>query len=227
MIFTFEGRPTDSPLVERIWRTTSGEQTPVSFISTAASNWEMVIMRQYGKTILTVRGPETKASDAPIPENAEFFGISFKLGVFMPHLPVNQLVDVGINLPEAGDNSFWFNGSVWQFPNFENSDVFVDRLVRQGILVREPIVDAALQGKLPDVSLRSVQRRFLRATGLTHGTIIQIERARRALALLEQGMPIMDTVEIAGYSDQPHLTRMLKRFAGQTPAQILRLNRSR
>ena len=28
----------------------------------------------------------------------------------------------------------------------------------------------------------------------------------------------------AGYADQPHLTRSLKRFIGQTPAQILRSN---
>jgi hypothetical protein len=27
---------------------------------------------------------------------------------------------------------------------------------------------------------------------------------------------------MADYADQPHLTRSLKRFAGQTPAQIVR-----
>ncbi len=30
----------------------------------------------------------------------------------------------------------------------------------------------------------------------------------------------MDAVELAGYADQAHLTRALRRFVGQTPAQI-------
>jgi AraC-like DNA-binding protein len=29
-------------------------------------------------------------------------------------------------------------------------------------------------------------------------------------------------VEQAGYADQPHLTRSLRRFIGETPAQIMR-----
>ncbi|HEV8194086.1 MAG TPA: AraC family transcriptional regulator [Ktedonobacterales bacterium] len=41
-----------------------------------------------------------------------------------------------------------------------------------------------------------------------------------ATALLEQGVPISDVIYQAGYFDQPHLTRSLKRFMGQTPAQI-------
>jgi AraC-like DNA-binding protein len=37
---------------------------------------------------------------------------------------------------------------------------------------------------------------------------------------LRQGVSILDTVEQAGYADQPHLTRSLKRLIGQTPAQL-------
>jgi methylphosphotriester-DNA--protein-cysteine methyltransferase len=55
---------------------------------------------------------------------------------------------------------------------------------------------------------------------LTHSALQQIERARQAAALLEQGLSILDVVCEAGYFDQPHLTRSLKRFIGQTPAQI-------
>ncbi|MEZ4678761.1 MAG: helix-turn-helix domain-containing protein [Caldilineaceae bacterium] len=69
--------------------------------------------------------------------------------------------------------------------------------------------------------MRSVQRRFRHVTGLTQGQVSQIERARLAVALLQQGVSILDVVDLAGYADQPHLTRSLKRFAGQTPAQIL------
>jgi AraC-like DNA-binding protein len=183
---------------------------------------EMVVTKQKSAISFTVRGPETKASSAPIPEDAEFFGFICKLGTFMPSLPASELVDGSINLPEAASQSFWLHGSAWQFPDFDNADTFVDRLVRQGLLGHEPIVEAALQGQLKELSARSVQRRFRRATGLTHGTLFQIERARHAMTLLQQGVSILDTVDQAGYYDQPHLTRALKLFIGQTPAQILR-----
>jgi len=222
MNFIFDERPSDSPFVDTIWRTQS--ECADSFISLAVSHWEMVVMRHNGKTYLTVRGPETKATPALCPEDAEFFGIKFKLGTFMPHLPARKLVDDATNLPDATSKSFWLHGSAWQFPDYENADTFVNRLVRDGLLVRDPVVDAALQGQLKELSLRSVQRRFLQATGLTHGAVCQIQRARQALSLLQQGVSILDTVDQAGYADQPHLTRSLKRFIGQTPAQIVRLS---
>lgn len=222
MGFIFETRPSDSPLVERIWSTHSEDGG--SFTSLAASQWEMVVTRQSGRTTLTVRGPETKARPAPIPEYAEFLGITFKLGTFMPHLPVRNLVDRELNLPEAMAKSFWLNGCMWQFPDFENADTFVDRLVRRELLVHEPVVEATIQGQLKEASLRSVQRRFLKATGLTHVAVRQIERARLAMELLQQGVSILDTVDRAGYYDQAHMTNSLKYLVGQTPAQIVRLN---
>jgi len=93
------------------------------------------------------------------------------------------------------------------------------------LLVRDPVVQAVLQGQLQELSVRAVQYRFLQATGLTHRTVQQIERAQHAMTLLRQGASIPDTVYQAGYFDQPHLTRALKRFVGQTPAQIARMSK--
>jgi AraC-like DNA-binding protein len=202
-----------------VWHTRS-EQAG-TFTSAAVSSWEIVITTFNGKTMITARGPETKASEADFPAEAEFFGITFKLGTFMPHLPVRTLLDrQDATLPEAASHSFWLRGSTWELPTFENADVFVDRLVRQGILVRDPVVEAAIQGRTPDMSVRSLQYRFLQATGLTHKTIQQIERARSAVKLLEYGTPISDTAFKLGYFDQAHLTNSLKRFIGKTPTQI-------
>lgn len=129
-------------------------------------------------------------------------------------------MDGAVTLPEASCNSFWLHGCAWELPTFANADVFVKRLVRQGLLVRDPVVAAAMEGHTPAMSLRALQYRFVRATGLTHKTIQQIERARNAVSLLEQGTPIGDTAFELGYFDQAHLTSALKRFIGQTPAQI-------
>ena len=218
MEFVFETRPADSSFVEMVWRTHS--ERPGTFTSVAVSNWEIVITTLGGKTAITARGPETKASQADFSADAEFFGITFKLGTFMPHLPLKALLDTqDATLPEASSKSFWLCGSAWELPTFENADVFVGRLIRQGILVRNPVVEATTEGDTPDISIRSLQYRFLQATGLTHKTIQQIERARSAVSLLERGTAISDTAFELGYFDQAHLSNSLKRFMGRTPAQ--------
>jgi methylphosphotriester-DNA--protein-cysteine methyltransferase len=114
------------------------------------------------------------------------------------------------------------NSSVWQFPNYENIDTFIDRLARSGVLVRDPLVSAVLQGHPHEMSPRTVRHRFLQATGLTQSHIRQVERAKRAAELLRQGASISDTVYEAGYFDQSHLSRSLKQWIGYTPAQIVR-----
>src|SRR6266498_845127 len=226
MIFTLEDRLSDSPFVERIWCAQS-ERTG-DLLSIAMSNWEMVLSRYQDKTYITVRGPETKMTTLPMTiVGTEFFGIRFQVGTVMPYLPASTLVDGDVNLPDASGKSFWLNGSAWQYPSYENADSFVDRLVRQGLLGRDPVVEAALQGQRKDLSVRTARRHFLRTTGLTQKAIRQIERARYATILLQEGMSILDVVHEVGYFDQSHLTRSLKHFIGQTPSEIKQKDESR
>ncbi|MDQ3411129.1 MAG: helix-turn-helix domain-containing protein [Chloroflexota bacterium] len=219
MIFELDARLSDSPFVDQVWQARSVRS---GMLHSIASNYfMMVVTLRDGKSTFTVRGPETKATPLFCDADGEWMGINFRVGAFMPHLPVRALVDRDLTLPGVGERSFCLDGTAWQFPNYENADTFVDRLVREGLLVREPVVDVVLQGQLSDVSTRSVQRRFVRATGLTRKAIQQIERARTAMTLLQRGVSILDTVHEAGYCDQPHLTRSLKRLLGQTPAEIV------
>jgi len=221
MFLIFDDRPSDSPFIERIWRCHS--ECAGTFLSIAATHWEMVVTRHKGKTTLTVRGPETKAATLDCPAEGEWLGIRFKLGTFMPRLPARNLLDHrDVTLPEATDRSFWLNASAWEYPDFENAEIFVNRLVHDGLIAVDVAVDASLRGQRQELSIRSAQRHFLQATGMTQSTIRQIQRARYATNLLKQGVSILDTVHETGYFDQAHLTRSLKYFIGQTPAQIIR-----
>ena len=217
-VFDFEDRSSDSPLVETVWRTYS--QRDGSFVSTAETHWEMVVSRYKGELTITMRGPETQAKRALFSKDTEFFGIVFKHGTFMPHLPVSDLVNEDVELPKAANGGFWLHSAAWELPNFETVDEFIARLVREEMLVFDPVVEAVLQNRPSDMSLRTVQRRFLRATGLTRGTFEQIERAQQAANLLQKGSTIANAIFQAGYADQPHLTRSLKHFVGYTPGQI-------
>jgi len=214
-----ESRKAESPLIQSVWRSRS--EAPGPFLSIATNRMELVVTRLEGKIYCNLRGPETQATIANVPPEGDWVGIQFKLGVLMPHLPTVNLVDGDIELPAACKQSFWLKGSAWEYPTFENAEAFVAKLVREGLLERETAVDAVLQNQAAEVTERTMQRRFLRATGLTRGAAVQIARARHATNLLQQGTSIGDTVELAGYYDQPHLTRSLRKFIGQTPAQLL------
>lgn len=217
-------RPSDSPFVERVWRCHS--ERAGTFLSVASSHWEMVVTRLEGTTTVTLRGPETKATEVHCPANGRWFAIRFKAGTFMPRLPVARLLDgQDVILPQAGKRSFWLDGAAWEYPDFETAETFIARLARAGVIARDPAVEAALQGEPHALSQRSAQRHFLQATGMTHGALRQIERARHATNLLRRGVSIMDTVHEAGFFDQAHLTRSLTRLIGLTPAKIARGNR--
>lgn len=221
MTFIRKERPSESTFVETIWHARCA--CPGMFISVAATHWEMVVTRYHGNTTLTVRGPETTATPLQYQwVGAEWLGIRFRLGAFMPLLLPQTLRDRrDVNLPEATHTTFWLHGATWEFPTYENADTFVDRLTRENLLACDPIVDTVLQEHERVGSPRAIQYHFLRSTGLRYKTIQQIERARQAKALLERGVSIPDTVLAAGYFDQSHLTNSLKRYLGQTPAQLV------
>lgn len=215
-----EERLSDSPFVERVWRSQGERAGP--FISIAEIECGLAVTKYQGKTTITLRGPSTRATPAFCPPDAEFIGIQFKPGVFLPNMPAKMVMNrQDLNLPEASSQSFWLHGSAWEYPNYENADTFVNRLIDDGLLIYDPVVSAVLRREPVEITLRTVQRRFLQAAGLTHNTIYQINRAHHATILLKQGVSILDTVDQAGYFDQPHLTRSLKHFIGLTPAQVM------
>jgi len=218
-LYSLEDRLSDSPFVERIW--TAQSERAGQFSSIAAPNFEVVVSRLRGQTFITLRGPETKATSADCPADGDWLGIRFKAGAFFPQfLPATLRDRKDLTLPGAATRSFWLSGSVWEYPTFENADRFVARLVKKGIVARDRYVDALVRGETQALSRRSAQRHFTRATGISHATYRTIKRARYATSLLRQDVPILDVVDLAGYFDQPHLTRSLKYLIGQTPAEI-------
>jgi AraC-like DNA-binding protein len=226
MFFVFDDRLSDSPCVERVW--TARNDRADEFLSIAAANCELVVSRFRGQTFLTIRGPETHMTTIDCPAEGDWLGIRFKPGTYLPKfLPATLRDRNDVTLPEVSGRSFWLDGSAWEYPTFENADTFVARLFRKGIIVRDRIAEAVVRGELDTdtLSLRSAQRHFLRATGLTYSVFRQIERARYATNLLRGGVSIADVVHLAGYFDQPHLTRSLRHLIGQTPTQIARMTR--
>ncbi|MFJ4949998.1 helix-turn-helix domain-containing protein [Streptomyces sp. NPDC088760] len=68
---------------------------------------------------------------------------------------------------------------------------------------------------------RSLHRRCLTAFGYGPKTLARILRLQRALALARSGTPYAETAVRAGYADQPHLAREVRRLAGMPLGELL------
>lgn len=216
----FEGRGSDSPFIEAIWRGGAGKA--YAPVCPASGQWHLLFLKQHDKLKIFVQGPLTRATPVAQPEGTEWVGVTFPLGTFLPFLSIKSLLDEQAILPLTTKTSFHLAGSSWYVPDYENVETFIERLVRQNVLVSDPVVTAVLANLPVEMSLRTIRRRFVLATGLSYQTIAQIERAKQATGLLEQGVSLIDAAYQAGYADQSHMTRALKHFIGYTPALLAR-----
>lgn len=218
MALEIDVRPSDAPLIDCVWR---GRSTGVGILnSVASSHWHLVVSEVGGQVGVSVHGPESRPVAASLPLEGTWVGIRFRLGVMLQDVPIPNLVDGGMVLPEASHRSFWWKGGTWERPTYENAEGLVARLAREDLIGREPLIDDALQGGAGAVSLRTLQRRFYLATGQARRAVRQIEQARRAAVRLREGATPADVTYELGYYDQPHLTRSMRRYLGRTPAEL-------
>ena len=214
----FVSRGSDSPWIDTVWTCTSERVSEMTAV--AAVSWGLVFFEREGRAYASLTGPETKASAAPVPEGATFVGMEFDIGTSLRAVPTPTLVDGGLELPDATRRTFRLDGVRRETPGPDDAEALVERLVRAGALVRDPLVSEVRRGHRPAVSARTVERRFRAATGLTQGSVRQIERARTAATLLAGGIPVAEVVPRLGYFDEPHLARALRRYIGRTSRQL-------
>ena len=68
---------------------------------------------------------------------------------------------------------------------------------------------------------RTLQLRFLKAVGLSLREYARLQRLQTAIRLLDQVPVTLSLLALdAGFSDQPHATRELRRLTGLTPARL-------
>ncbi|GAB1822656.1 helix-turn-helix domain-containing protein [Herbidospora sp. RD11066] len=218
MALRFETRASDSPWIDTVWTCTSEHVAEMTSVATAG--WGLVFWEFEGVPYAAVTGPETGTGTAPVPEGASFVGIEFAVGTGLSTVPTPALVDGGLALPDTTRTTFRLDGLRWETPGADDAEALVERLIRAGAVVRDPLVTEVRRGGRPEVSPRTVERRFRDATGLTQGAVRQIERVRTASALLAAGTPVADVVTKLDYFDEPHLARALRRYVGRTSRQL-------
>jgi hypothetical protein len=110
----FDDRESDSPYVERIWRSRS--RNGGSFLSMAEGNIELVVTRLPGFLAVTLRGPVSRGSLVECPPNGEWLAVRFRLGTYLPQMPTAALIDhQDVQLPVLPNGRFWFSDLTWEF----------------------------------------------------------------------------------------------------------------
>jgi hypothetical protein len=214
----FTTRGSDSPWVDTVWTCTSEQITAMT--SVAGVRWGLVFWELAGTAYAGITGPETRSSAAPVPEGATFTGIEFAVGTSLRVVPTPALVDSGVALPDTTGRTFRLDGTRWETPGPDDAEALVERLVRAGTVVRDPLLVDVLRGHRTAVSGRTVERRFRTATGLTQGAVRQIERARSAAQRLAAGGTAAEVVAELDFYDEPHLARALRGYVGRTVGQL-------
>ncbi|TWD83317.1 helix-turn-helix protein [Kribbella amoyensis] len=213
-----ETRASDSPWLESVWTCRSEQVSEMT--SVASETWGLVFWQRQGQRYAAITGPERRTSTAPVPEEADFVGLQFAVGTSLRAVALRSLVDGGVVLPDVTGRTFWLDGAHREIPRPDDAEAWVDRLVREGAVAGDPLVSTTLRGTAPEVTERTLERRFRAATGLTQGAVRQIGRARTAAQLLISGETAGDVTAKLGYYDEPHLARALRRYIGRTAQQL-------
>ncbi len=218
MGFTYEEKPSQSDLVDFVWRTE--DQTDGVYVASADASWDMIFIRpKEGQPSVLLSGPCAKTTRVPYSVGNKNFGLRFKPGVIFTNIPVTDMVNVTQPLPMPTEDTFLLQGILWKVPTYENIDEFLAQLAEQGLLHIDPVVRDVLEGRVVNMSTRSIQRHFAKTVGLSPRQVKQIESARKAVGLLLQGRRLAEVSYELGYADLPHMIRMLKRFTGFTPLE--------
>jgi hypothetical protein len=207
-----------SPVIESVTHTIFTEDGSTQFRPDGC--WDFAILKSAHGTVVLRTGLTTTAVAHQYAAGDEILSVAFKASSYMTLMPGEEMRDQGVALETIGRDRFWLGSDVLEIPTFDTVDGFVEKLLRRNIVEDNTLVASIVSGHPMAMSERTMQRHFLKTTGVTYKTFTQIERAQQAMALLQQGRTAADVAFALGYADQPHMIRSIKSIMGQTPRQI-------
>jgi AraC-like DNA-binding protein len=218
MSFTYEENVIDSLYIEKIWHTVTTDAGV--YIAGLDGNWDIIITRSPSGVTVSVNGIGTKAVEVPYMAGVDSVGIALKPGVFLRDYKGKTIVNSQHVIHDADDSYVEIGGHRFNIPDFESAERFICELSGTGVLVIDSIAASRIQPTEAASSGRTLRRHVAETTGLTRNFLTQIDRAQVAGSLLQEGMPISQVAIEAGYSDQAHMTKSLKKILGKTPTQL-------
>jgi AraC-like DNA-binding protein len=215
----YEYRDSPSPLVSIVWRSVAEESG--TYVDAANEFWGLAFGTGHRSAFETVLiGPSLTQRELEVRAGDDNWGVEFRAHVFLRRVPKLDVLGEIRPLPTDG-RFFELAGVRFPVPTYEGMESLVEAMTTHGVLTGPPELARALAGEDPGYSERQLQRRFSSEVGLGRKQVAQLQRARRAYALLQAGRSLAEAAYEAGYADQAHLTRSFRLIAGRTPGRIL------
>jgi hypothetical protein len=180
----------------------------------------IILVKSDASAEVILRGPETKPRSEILLPGYTWIGIRLQPGVQLKNFSAQQLTNSFRILPADSDGKFEFDGTLLQFPSFNNAEQLIEQMYDLGY-----ISGKALNSQEPPqqgMSSKSYSRFVKRNTGLSPYKLHQLQRITEALRLLRQGTPAAAVASELGFADQAHLIRATNQFLGHTPKELLR-----
>lgn len=191
------------------------------YVDAANEFWSLAFgVLANGPPSATLIGPTLGPRTLHLAAGERGWGVELAAHVFVRRLDKRCLLGEMRALETDGR---WFElaGVRLPVPEVDALEELVEMLLRQGVLVADEGVAAALGGHSVPFSPRSLHRHVVNATGMGPKKVEQLQRARAAYRLLQDGLSLAAAAHEAGFSDQAHMTRAFTALAGSSPARIL------
>jgi len=215
MAIAYEEKVSPSPLVDFVFQ--SEDLTDGVYVASADARWDMIFTTcPDGSKRVLLCGPSFQSRQVPYSPGYKHVGICYQPWAVFAGIPIAAMLNETSWLPMASPDTFVMQGSTWNMPTYENVDRFVAQQVKRGLLREDPMIRDVLENKPVDRSIRSIQRHFVKTIGMSPRRVRQINAARTAVRLLQQGHTLSDVAYQLDYADLAHMTRMLRRFTGYT-----------
>lgn len=226
--------------LENFWISTGKQQNPIQFSIHPDGNADIILeISNFDKRIKNIwlTGFENQSRKIILEPDSIFLGMQFHPGG-LSDLPISEVGNQSIDLRQIHkglSNCIEKSFSKWgyaggllpifhviqNFTGEADADVLATSLfLRGGVMAKKLTIFA----KNRNISVRTIERKFKNRTGLVpqeYSRIMRFHNARNiAKGINSVGEPIsLANIALeAGYCDQSHLNREVKRITGMTPA---------
>jgi hypothetical protein len=214
-----ERRTSESPYIDSVWQ--SAAMSDGTYLVTPDGSWDLIAaIKADGSRVVFITGQASRAERLDYKRGEQSVVIQFAAGAYLTSFKGAPFTDSFVTLPLADDMHFQLDGHTFAWPTFENAEELIEQMVRLGVLASDIIVKSELDGTPKAASKRSIERHFKETTGLTSKKLADIRRAQEAVRMLKGGKDPAATAADAGYYDQPHLSRSLKKLMDSLPSDV-------
>ncbi len=219
----FNSRSSALQAIDTVW--TAHALADGVYNATPDGSWDLIhVEKPGGEHLVFLTGQQTQPASVPYQAGEISVVISFAAHFFLQSGPLPPDGPTIEFLPVHAQR-FLLAGLSLPLPTYENAELIASELVAAGLLRMDPIVTGGLGLSRFASSERSLQRHFREATGLSQKSFEQIRRAQEAVRLLQAGGKPADVAVAAGYTDQAHMTKSIKRIMGRLPTKVGDINK--